>query len=100
MQRLFDLGDRRTLTDEEQAKLRALVAAWGRRVREQGVRGIAAERGLPVDQVRADLDADLERAVAWWAEIQADPAQLDALVEEARERQRKNCSTFSLSTRW
>jgi len=54
---------------------------------------------LLVDHVRADLDADLKRTVAWWAEIQADPARLAVLVEEARERQRKNCSTFSLSTR-
>ncbi len=55
LQKLFDLQDRRALSEDEQAEVRALVVDYGRRVSEQGVRGIAAKRGLPVDQVRAEV---------------------------------------------
>lgn len=85
---LLDLQDRRTLTADERAEVQALVAAWGRRVREQGIRSIAAKRGLPVERVRAELDADLDRMMAWRQELEADPARLEALVQESWERQR------------
>jgi len=38
--------------------------------------------------VRAAVAADLDRALAWWNDVQSDPARLEALVEEARESQR------------
>ncbi len=85
---LFEAQDWRTLTGDERAELRALVAKWGHRANEQALREIAAKRGQPIEQVRADLAADLDRALAWWAGVQADPARLEALVEEARENQR------------
>ena len=84
----FDLQNRRPLTEEEQVELNALVAAWGRAVNERGIHELAARRGIPVEQMRAEVLADVERALAWWREAQADPARLEALVNEARERQR------------
>jgi hypothetical protein len=85
---LFDLRDRRPLTDAEQAELRSLVVAYGHQVQEQGLRALAEERRLPLEEVRAEVAADLERAEAWWEAVQADPARLKALVRVARERQR------------
>ena len=71
---LFDLRDRRPLTEEEQVELNALVAAWGRAVNERGIHELAARRGVPVEQMRAEVLADVERALAWWREVQVDPA--------------------------
>ncbi len=85
---LLEAQDWRTLTGDEHAELRALVAEWGHRANEQALRDIAAKRGQPIEQVRADVAADLDRALVWWEEVQADPARLEALVEEARESQR------------
>ena len=73
---LFDLQDRRPLTEEEQVELNALVAAWGRAVNERGIHELAARRGVPVEQMRAEVLADVDRALAWWREVQADPARL------------------------
>jgi transcriptional regulator with XRE-family HTH domain len=88
LQALFDVRERRPLTPDEQAEMRVLVAEYGHRVHERGVRELAARRNLPLEQVRAEVAADFERALAWWDEVQADPARLEALVDEARERQR------------
>jgi len=88
LQKLFDLQDRRSLSEDEQAEMRALVAEYGRRVYDRGVRGIAVKRGLPVDQVRAEVTVDLERMIAWRRELEADPARLEALIGESRERRR------------
>lgn len=85
---LLEAQDWRSLTSDERAELRALVAAWGRHANEQALRDIAARREQPIEQVRADVAADLDRALAWWDDVQADPARLEALVEEAREGQR------------
>ncbi len=68
--------------------MRALVAEYGRCEYEQGVRSIAAKRGLPVDVVRAEVTADLERKIAIRRDLEADPARLESLIEEFRERQR------------
>jgi hypothetical protein len=57
-------------------------------VHERGVRELAERRNRPLEQVRAEVAADFERALAWWDEVQTDPARLEALVNEARERQR------------
>ncbi len=88
LQKLFDLQDRRSLNADEQAEMRALVAEYGRRVYDRGVRSIAAKRGLPVDQVRVEVTADLERMIAWRRELEADPARLEALIKESREHRR------------
>lgn len=64
------------------------MAEWGHRANEQALQDIAAKRGQPIEQERADVAGDLDRALVWWEEVQADPARLEALVEEARESQR------------
>ena len=68
---LFDLRDRRPLTEVEQVELNALVAAWGRAVNERGIHELAVRRGVPVEQMQAEVLADVERALAWWREAQA-----------------------------
>jgi hypothetical protein len=70
----FDLRDQGPLTEEEQVELNALVAAWGRAVNERGIHELAARRGVPVDQMRAEVLADVERALAWWREARANQA--------------------------
>ena len=85
---LFDLQDRRTLTDAERAEMRALVAEWARQVNEQSLHSIAEKRSLPVEQVRIDVAADFDRIVAWHRELEADPARLESLVQESWEQQR------------
>ncbi|HET8636471.1 MAG TPA: hypothetical protein VFL96_06440, partial [Acidobacteriaceae bacterium] len=89
LQKLFDLQDQRALSADEQAEIRALVAEYGRRVHEQGVRRIAEQRHLPLEQARAEIAEDFERRLAWWDEVQTDPARLQALVDEALERRRE-----------
>ncbi len=89
LQKLFDLQDRRSLSADEQAEMRALVAKYGRRVHEEGVRRIAEQGHLPLEQARAEIAEDFEQRLAWWAEVQADPARLQALVDEALERRRE-----------
>ncbi len=88
LRQLYEQQGRRALTEDEWAEMDALVAHYGRLVYEQGVRDIATARGLPVEQARADLVAELERALAWRRQLDADPARKQALVEEARVRQR------------
>jgi len=68
--------------------MRALTAEWTHQVNEQSLRSIAAKRGLPIEQVRADVAADLDRMIAWHRELGADPARLEALVQESWEKQR------------
>ncbi len=84
---LFEAQDWRDLTNDEHAELRSLTAAWGRRASERTLRDIAARRGQPVEQVRADVAADLDRALTWWTDVQADPTRLEALVAEAHANQ-------------
>jgi hypothetical protein len=64
------LRDRRALTEEEQVELNALVSAWGRAVNERGIHELAARRGVPVEQMRAEVLADVERTLAWGREAQ------------------------------
>jgi len=84
---LFDLQDYGRLTEAERAELDALVAAWGRAVNERGIRELAARRGVPVEQMQAEVLGDVDRALVWWREVQNDPARLEAVIHEAKERQ-------------
>lgn len=88
LEALFDLREERSLTKDEDEQLRSLVAEYGRRSHERGLREIAKQRQLPLEQVRADVAADFEQKLAWWKDVQSDPARLQALVNEARERQK------------
>jgi len=92
---LFDLRGQRSLTDDERAELDALVGAWGRAVSEHWFRALAERRGVPVEQVRAEALADVDRALTWWREVQADPVRLKAVMREARARQRARLATRS-----
>jgi len=85
---LFDLRGQRPLTDDERAELDALVGAWGRAVSEREFAEVAHRRGIPVEQVRADSLAETERVLAWWKDVEADPARREEVVRDARERQR------------
>lgn len=85
---LFDLRGRRPLTDNERAELDALVGAWGRAVSEREFAEVARQRGIPVEQVRAESLAETERALAWWKSVEADPARREEVLRDARERRR------------
>jgi hypothetical protein len=76
LQILFDRQDQRTLSPDERAGLDSLVATYGRALNEGDIRDLAAQRGIPVDRMRAEVLAETERALAWWQEVQADPARL------------------------
>lgn len=88
LRQLYTIQGRRALTDDEWAEMDALVAEYGRRAYERGVRAIAERDGLPVERVMADLAAERDRAAAWYQELEADPTRRAALVREAVERQR------------
>jgi hypothetical protein len=49
--------------------------------------------------MQAEVLADVDHALAWWREAQANPARLDALVNEARERQRARTKQGALYRR-
>jgi len=85
---LFDLRGRRPLTDDERAELDALVGAWGRAFSEREFSEVARRRGIPVEQVRAESLAETERVLAWWKDVEADPARREEVVRDARERRR------------
>jgi hypothetical protein len=93
LQSLYERQHRRALTEAEWAEVGALVDEWGRRVYERGIHDIAAQRDQPVAQVRADLAAELDRIVTWRRDLDADPARLTALIDEARDRQRVRASS-------
>ncbi len=93
LQSLYERQHQRSLTDAEWAEVGALVDEWGRRVYERGIHDIAAQRRQPVEQVRADLAAERDRIVTWRRELDADPARLKALIDEAGERQRVRASS-------
>jgi len=84
---LFDLRDQRPLTDDERAELDALVGAWGRAVNEREFAAVAPQRGIPVEQVRVESLAETERVLAWWKDVEVDPARLEQVMRDARERQ-------------
>lgn len=93
LQELQDVQACRSLTSDERAELKILVAAYGRHLHEQGLRDLARQRDSTIDQVRAEAMADLDRAQTWWREVQADPTRLEQLVNEAMERQQERIRT-------
>ena len=84
---LFDLQDDGRLTAPERIELDALVTTWGRAANERGIRDLAARRGVPVEEMQAEVLADVDRALVWWRAVQDDPARLETAVNEAREQQ-------------
>jgi len=43
---------------------------------------------VPVEEMRAEVLADVDHALVWWRAVQDDPARLETVVNEAREQQR------------
>ncbi len=84
------LGDERNLTEEESAELHALVNATNRAVIERGIQEIAQMRGEPVDRVRAEIMANVERLSALWEDLRANPARMAEAVREAKERRARD----------
>jgi hypothetical protein len=85
LQALFELQNQRRLSPEERKELDLLVATYGRELNERGIRDLAALRGVPVDQLRAEVLAETERALAWWQEVQADPVRMAEVIREVRD---------------
>lgn len=68
---ILDLQGRRTLTPAERSELHALVAEYGRRLHEWQLREIAQQRGLSLEQARAEVATELREALEWWRGFQA-----------------------------
>lgn len=84
---LFEAQSRRDLSPAERSEVEALVAEHSRRLQEQALPRIAAKRNISVDQARREVRAELEEAIRWWEEFEADPRRRKALVAQVR-RQR------------
>ncbi len=83
---LFDLQDRSDFDESEKAELRELVDLYGRLLHEQRMHEIAAERGAPVEQVRREVDTELDAARAWWDAFESDPANRQAVIDRVKQR--------------
>lgn len=82
---LRDQGHR-PLTEEEERDLEALLAEAGRALVTRDM-AITAERlGLPVEVVRDRITTQAVDAARFWADLDANPGQMAAEVEEARAR--------------
>lgn len=85
--RLRALHDRQAtalLDDAEWVELAELVSVFGHRLHERRMRELAAQRGIPVAQAEREAAEQLTEALDWWREVQADPARLQSLIEEAQ----------------
>ncbi len=60
------------LSEEEWAELDGLVAAYGHELHEQRLRELAKKRGVPLEHVRLETDAQFAEAVRQWQEIEPD----------------------------
>jgi len=79
-------GDEEALKPAERAEVDRLRTAIAGAVVDWGLHDIAARRGVPVEQVRAEIMVAAERSSARWAALQADPALMAAAVREAKAR--------------
>jgi hypothetical protein len=70
---LFDRQDEGTITDGEQQELDALIAAQAQRASETWLREIAADRGRNVEDVRVEIQGEVQRALEVWRELRDDP---------------------------
>ncbi len=88
LRELYRLQGDPGLSDVEREEMSVLVGEYNHRAYERGVQAIAARDGREVTEVTAALDAERARVIAWYAELDADPARREALAREALERQR------------
>ncbi len=85
-QRMADLiawQGQRSLTDEEWSELEGLVGRYGQLLHERRVAALARERGLPIEQVRREIAAQLAEARAWWEAFAHDPERETIIAEQA-----------------
>jgi hypothetical protein len=88
--RMGDLFRRKldgALTEEEWAELEALVAKHGLLQQERSMEARARQRGVPVEQVRQETEAQLAAARAWWDTFSTAANQERILAEAATESQ-------------
>jgi hypothetical protein len=83
---LFAQQADRLLAADERRELEQLVAEYGRHEHERRLREYAARRHLSLDEARAMVAADYDRALAWWHDFQSDPQQQQALVARGKAR--------------
>ncbi len=81
---LLDAQSQRALTIDEQQEMETLVAEHGGRLHEWSLKRIAAQRGLPVDEVRQQVAGELDEAQAWWEAVNTDPRRRRQLERIAR----------------
>ena len=86
---LFGRQSRGPLLPDERAELESLVYEWGRRQHERRVREIAAQQGAAVEEVEAQVEAELAKALEWWRAQEADPRRRRALERRARTRRKR-----------
>lgn len=89
---LLDLQQSRELVAAEADELKFLIAEYGRRAQEIGLKAIAAQHGISLEQARREREADLDSAARWLAEFEADPKRRRAVVSQLRRRNRHTTS--------
>jgi transcriptional regulator with XRE-family HTH domain len=85
--RLSELFDRQStghLLPSEQDELNALVSAYGRKLHEQRLREFAHNRGVSLEEARAQSAKLLDEAQRWWQTIEEDPMKRRELVRSRR----------------
>ncbi len=82
---LFDCQGQGVITEDEQVRLDALVAKQARLVTEQWLRRIAADQHRTVEDVRAEIDADVQKAHKEWLDFQRDPDKQAEAMERAKD---------------
>lgn len=86
---LADLLDRQgsgSLSDAGRAELEALVGEYGRRLHERRLRELAEQHGIPIEQARAESQAQLDGALGWWSAFGADAQRRRAVAPRTRGR--------------
>ena len=86
---LLDLQQSRQLSEAEATELAALVAEWGRQVRDRWLKVRAKNQGISVEQARRELEANVAEASRWWQEFQADPQLRRSVVSKLKRRSRR-----------
>ncbi len=81
---LFDRQDEGTITDTAQEELDALIATQAQRASETWLREIAAERGRSVEDVRVEIQGEVQRALEVWRELGDDPDGQRKATEQAK----------------
>lgn len=89
---LFDRQSRGELTEDERREMEGLVKEWGSRQHEYRLRHIAALRGVTVEEARAQIAAEFEKALEWWREFEADPRRRRAVIMRARSAKRRRAA--------